>query len=67
MLVQWNNVGDFTSWVRSPDTGSIDATKATYVRVRGKRERWHGAVFYGWPLWPSHSVWLVPGMKVEID
>lgn len=38
-----------------------------YVRVRGKRERWHGAVYYGWPLWPSHCVWLVPGMKIEID
>ena len=38
-----------------------------YVRVKGKREKWHPAVYYGTPSWPSHSFWMVPGFRVDID
>lgn len=38
-----------------------------YVRARGKRQKWHGVVYYGAGTWPSHSYWMVPGFKVEID
>jgi len=40
---------------------------STYVRVRSKRERWHGAAYYGVPLWASHCFWMVPGFRVDID
>ena len=38
-----------------------------YVRVRGKREKWHPAVYYGIQDWPSACFWMVPGFRVDID
>lgn len=37
-----------------------------YVRIRGKREKWHSQVYYGHLIWPSYCFWLVPGFRVDI-
>jgi hypothetical protein len=42
-------------------------TMAFYVRVKGKREKWHPAVYYGAPRWPSYCFWMIPGCRVDID